>query len=97
MNTYQISLKTSIILMCLNNPYPGNQGHESTTQWFTKKLNKRGLSSGGILASRIHTILRAVLMGTESCTKILIFSTRFSFENLAVENFVTLFMGKKSC
>ena len=33
-------------------------------------------------------------MGTKSCTKILNFSTRFSFENLAVEDFVTLAMGK---
>ena len=29
-------------------------------------------------------------MGTKSCTKILIFSTRFSCENLAVEDFVAL-------
>ena len=36
-------------------------------------------------------------MGTKSCTKVLFFSTRFSCENLAVEDFVTLFMGKKSC
>ena len=36
-------------------------------------------------------------MGTKSCTKILIFSTRFSCENLAVEDFVTLLVGKKSC
>ena len=36
-------------------------------------------------------------MGTKSCTKILNFSTRFSCENLAVEDFVTLLMGKKSC
>ena len=42
-------------------------------------------------------MLRAVLMGTKSCTKILNFSTRFSCENLAVEDFVTLLMGKKSC
>ena len=41
--------------------------------------------------------IRAVLMGTKSCTKILNFSTRFSCENLAVEDFVTLLMGKKSC
>ena len=40
---------------------------------------------------------RAVLMGTKSCTKILNFSTRFSCENLAIEDFVTLLMGKKSC
>ena len=33
-------------------------------------------------------------MGTKSCTKILIFSTNFSCENLAVEDFVMLFMGK---
>ena len=33
-------------------------------------------------------------MGTKSCTKILNFSTRFSCENLAFEDFVTLFMGK---
>ena len=42
-------------------------------------------------------LARAVLMGTKSCTKILIFSTRFSCENLAVEDFVTLFIGKKYC
>ena len=42
-------------------------------------------------------VTRAVLMGTKSCTKILIFSTRLSCENLAVEDFVTLLMGKKSC
>ena len=41
--------------------------------------------------------LRAVLMGTKSCPKILNFSTRFSCENLDVEDFVTLLMGKKSC
>ena len=34
-------------------------------------------------------VIRAVLiMGTKSCTKILNFSTRFSCENLAVEDFV---------
>ena len=36
-------------------------------------------------------------MGTKSCTKILNFSTRLSCENLDVEDFVTLLMGKKSC
>ena len=36
-------------------------------------------------------------MGTKSCAKILNFSTTFSCENLAVEDFVTLFMGKKKC
>ena len=46
---------------------------------------------------KIIHIVRAVLMGTKSCTKILIFSTRFLCENLAVEDFVTLLMGKKSC
>ena len=45
----------------------------------------------------IFSPIRAVLMGTKSCTKILHFSTRFSCENLAVEDFVTLLMGKKSC
>ena len=40
---------------------------------------------------------RAVLMGTKSCTKILNFRTRFSCENLAVEDFVTLVKVKKSC
>ena len=44
-----------------------------------------------------NNTVRAVLMGTKSCTKILNFSTRFSCENLAVEDFVTLLMGKKSC
>ena len=39
-------------------------------------------------------VKRAVLMGTKSCTKILNFSTRFSCENLDVEDFVTLLMGK---
>ena len=33
-------------------------------------------------------------MVTKSCTKILIFSTRFSGGNLAAEDFVTLFIGK---
>ena len=36
--------------------------------------------------------IRAVLMGVKSCTKLLIMSTRF-----AVEDFVTLFMEKKTC
>ena len=36
-------------------------------------------------------------MGTKSCTKILNFLTRFSCENVAIEDFVTLLMGKKSC
>ena len=31
------------------------------------------------------------------CAKIIIFSTGFSCENLAVEDFVMLLMGKKSC
>ena len=35
--------------------------------------------------------------GNKILYKILKFSTRFSCENLAVEDFVTLFMGKKSC
>ena len=38
-------------------------------------------------------LLRAVLMGTKSCPKILNFSTRFSCENLDVEDFVTLLKG----
>ena len=38
----------------------------------------------------IYRTIRAVLMGTKSCTKILNFSTRFSCENHAVEDFVTL-------
>ena len=33
-------------------------------------------------------------METKSCTKILIFSAKFSCENLAVEDFVTLLQGK---
>ena len=33
-------------------------------------------------------------MGTKSCTKILLFPTIFSCENLAVKDFVTLLMGK---
>ena len=41
-----------------------------------------------------EAIFRVVLMGTKSCIKILIFSTRFSCENLAVEDFVTLYLGK---
>ena len=36
-------------------------------------------------------------MVTKSCTKILDFSTRFSCQHFAVEDFVTLFMGKKYC
>ena len=53
--------------------------------------------SSGAQSEHLGPSLRAVLMGTKSCTKILNFSTRFSCENLAVEDFVTLLMGKKSC
>ena len=53
-NIYKISLKTSILLMYLDSPHPGYQRHESTTQWLVKKLNKRGLSTGGTLASQMH-------------------------------------------
>ena len=35
--------------------------------------------------------------GDKILYKNLIFSTRFSCQNLAVEDFVTLAMGKKSC
>ena len=38
-----------------------------------------------------------VFMVTKSCTKILIFSTTFSCQHFAVEDFVTLFMGRASC
>ena len=38
--------------------------------------------------------IRAVLTGTKSCTKSLNFSASFSCENLAVEDFVTLLVGK---
>ena len=58
------------------------------------------LQANGIKDLYPHVLLRAfraVLMGTKSCTKILNFSTRFSCENLAVEDFVTLLMGKKYC
>ena len=50
-----------------------------------------------VVAAIILQDFRAVFMGTKSCTKILIFSTRFSCENVAVDYFVTFFMGKKSC
>ena len=53
--------------------------------------------SSGAQSEDLEPSFRAVLMGTKSCTKILNFSTRFSCENLAVEDFVTLLMGKKSC
>ena len=53
--------------------------------------------SSGAQSEDLGPSLRAVLMGTKSCTKILNFSTRFSCENLAVEDFVTLLLGKKSC
>ena len=57
------------------------------------------LCSPPCLVSRreFRPVKRAVLMGTKSCTKVLNFSTRFSCENLAVEDFVTLLMEKKSC
>ena len=58
------------------------------------KIFVQGLAT---IKTGIRAFLRAVLMGTKSCTKILNFSTRFSCENLAVEDFVTLLMGKKSC
>ena len=55
------------------------------------------LSRCGSFSNLTTQPIRAVLMGIKSCTKILNFSTRFSCENLAVEDFVTLLMGKKSC
>ena len=42
-------------------------------------------------------VLIPVFMATKSCTKILNVSTRFSCQHFAVEDFVTLFMEKKSC
>ena len=54
MNICQTSLTTSILLMYLDSPHPGYQRHESTRQWLVKKLNKRGLSNGGTLASQMH-------------------------------------------
>ena len=66
------------------------------TKSCTKILNF-STSSHENLDEDFVMLLRAVLMGTTSCTKILNFSTRFSCENLAVEDFVTLLMGKKSC
>ena len=44
--------------------------------------------SSGAQSEHLGPSLRAVLMGTKSCTKILNFSTRFSCENFAVEDFV---------
>ena len=41
--------------------------------------------------------LTPVFMVTKSCTKILNFSTKFSCKHFAVEDFVRLPMGKKSC
>ena len=40
-------------------------------------------------------VLTPVFMVTKSCTKILNFSTTFPCQHFAVEDFVTLFMGKK--
>ena len=70
--------------------------------FFKNYLGRRGQKNSlkilsGAQSENLEPSLRAVLMGTKSCTKILIFSTRFSCENLAVEDFVTLLMGKKSC
>ena len=44
----------------------------------------------------IKTGVTPVFMVTKSCTKILNFSTRFSCQHFAVEDLVTLPMGKKS-
>ena len=63
--------------------------------------NHGGIPFSGVCPKYIHEnnlkFIRAVLMGTKSCTKIFTFSIRFSCENLADEDFVTLVMGKKSC
>ena len=50
-----------------------------------------------VKATTPGSTITPVFMVTKSCTKILIFSTRFSCQHFSVEYFVTLFMGKKSC
>ena len=49
------------------------------------------------LENTMNPALTPVFMVTKSCTKILNFSTRFLYQHFAVEDFVTLSMGKKSC
>ena len=83
---YNIGEKPSVILYTYINLHAG-----LVPQSFLSK------SPGLQCSNMVLHGLRAVLMGTKSCTKILNFSTRFWCENLAVEDFVTLLMGKKSC
>ena len=61
--------------------------------WFSQERVELTISA----LAGVYVDNRAILMGTKSCTKILNFSTIFSCENFAVEDFVTLFMGKKYC
>ena len=61
---------------------------ESWGKDFAKRAHFRPSENLGRFI-RQHFYPRAVIMGTKSCTKILNFSTRFSCENLAVEDFVT--------
>ena len=41
MNTSQMNIKTSIVLMYFGNPHPGYQIHE-TPQWFHYRIEQKG-------------------------------------------------------
>ena len=67
-------------------PKPSERNYSKTMSFGTEIQDSRNLKSGHFRIWRKNPILlRAVLMGTKSCTKILNFSTRFS----SVEDFVT--------
>ena len=50
-----------------------------------------------LIVNNLGFQLRAVFMGIKICTKIFMFLTRSSCEYFAVEDFVTVFMGRKCC
>ena len=52
---------------------------------------------GNVYFPKYFMAVTTIFMVTKSCTNIFNFSTRFSCQHFAVEDFVTLFMGEKYC
>ena len=85
---------TSTPKSCPNIRFPHQQDFfpiRSVTKSSTARFSHENLVEKFKIFVQDFVPIRTVLMGTKFCTKILNFSTRFSCENLAVENFVTLY------
>ena len=65
--------------------------------WHENLVEKFKIFVQDLVTIKRGVYITPVFMVTKSCTKILNFSTRLSYQHFAVEDFVTLPMGKKSC